>query len=89
MCIPDDVATDLLAAATQLKDDQESRAKWLATAQEGGWNDLPVTRAEGERIFADRLAGDEARLKELGWSRTVRVESNPIPQPQRMNGEPG
>ena len=69
-----------------LKAEHERMATWLQRFDLNHVDDvmpdmLTVTRAEAERIFADRIAAHESRLKELGWARTIRVEST-------TNGEP-
>lgn len=87
MCLPSDQVAALHDVTSELKATHAEREGWMLHAQEGGYNELAVTLAEGERIYADRIAVLEKRLKEeLGWSRTIRVEpqSNPIPQPQPL-----
>lgn len=73
MCLTNETIDELHAITSAIKDEQELRDKWASDAKEGGWNSLNVTKSEGERIFADRIAAHESRLKELGWSRTIRV----------------
>ena len=77
MSIPTEAVEALHAITTELKQTQADRESWLLHAQDGGYNELAVTRAEGERIFADRLAALEAKLKEQGWTRTIRVDPTP------------
>jgi hypothetical protein len=74
---------ELHAITSAIKVEQERRDDWLtvfdrpaASGQDGSPTaSLIVTRPEAERIFADRIAAHEARLKDLGWTRTIRVES--------------
>lgn len=100
MCLTNEVVDELHSVTSAMKAAQEQRAQWLAAntgdavvADHDGCimppDSLHVTRAEAEQIFGQRIAAHEARLKELGWNRTVRVEPNPIDQPKRLDGSPG
>lgn len=83
MCMTSETVEALHALTSELKAEHERMAKWLAEFDEPlpsgcsgpSTEHLAVTRAEAERIFADRIAAHEARLKEQGWTRTVRVEA--------------
>lgn len=76
MCMNSESVEALHALTSELKETHADRDRWLSIAQEGGWNEMKVTRAEGERIFADRIAAHEAKLKDLGWERKIRVEQS-------------
>jgi hypothetical protein len=84
MCLSNEVVDELHAITSAIKAEQIFRDEWMAEHDRfAAGNPVEprsclVTRAEAERIFADRIAAHEARLKELGWSRTVRVESPPM-----------
>ena len=90
MCLQNEIVEALHAVTTELKAVQEHRDDWLKScdaeiaANDGIANpqSLPVTRAEAERIFADRISALEARLREQGWERKIRVES-PLPGDQK------
>jgi len=91
MCMTSETVEALHAISTELRAEHERRDEWLkgfdsSLVPERTVSLLDVTRAEAERIFADRIAAHEARLKEQGWTRTVRVEpsANPIGQPQPL-----
>lgn len=80
MCLSNEVIDELHAITSAIKEEQSKRDEWIETSGYNEFDDPPtlfaplnVTRAEAERIFADRIGTLEARLKELGWSRTVRV----------------
>lgn len=81
MCMNTEAVEALHALTSELKAEHERKESWLRGFDypeevNGGLHDLlKVTRAEAERIFADRIAAHEARLKELGWTRTIRVDS--------------
>jgi hypothetical protein len=49
-------------------------------------NDYPrgmqLTQDEGNAILDRRIAAIEAEIKELGWSRTIKVESQPQGDPK-------
>jgi hypothetical protein len=80
MCLQTETIDELHTVASAMKTAHADRERWLSDTADGLGAAgityaLHVTRAEAERIFADRIAFHEARLKELGWSRTVRVES--------------
>lgn len=85
MCMNSEAVEALHALTSELKAEHKARDEWLRAydPQEDGavradpMADLKVTRAEAERIFADRIAAHEARLKELGWERKIRVEYSP------------
>ena len=86
MCMNSEAVEALHTITAELKAEHERMAEWLKHYDDGkkdveGNRDLTVSRAEAERIFADRIAAHESRLKELGWARTIRVEST-------TNGEP-
>lgn len=81
MCLNTESVEALHALTSELKAEHERKAAWLADYDKRDGGDgtngimlLDVTRPEAERIFADRIAAHEARLKELGWTRTIRVE---------------
>lgn len=81
MCLTSETVDELHAVTTALKEEQIRRAIWLGDYDDRDGGDgsngcipMNVTRAEAERIFADRIAAHEAKLKDLGWSRTIRVE---------------
>jgi hypothetical protein len=83
MCLSNEALDELHAITSSLKTVQSHRDLWLekfdaAMNGEVKGDELPeslvVTRAEAERIFADRIAALEAKLKEQGWTRTIRVE---------------
>jgi hypothetical protein len=80
MCLQSETIEDLHAVASTIKAEHGARQAWIDQSSQGAPSaddrfSLSVTRAEADRIFADRIAFHEARLKELGWSRTVRVDS--------------
>jgi len=80
VCMNSETVEALHALTSEMKAEHERRDEWLKFYDDGkrdpeGMRDLVVTRAEAERIFADRIAAHEARLKEQGWTRTVRVEA--------------
>lgn len=84
MCMNTEAVEALHALTSELKAEHERRDEWLREHDDRDPDEkvmaievsqLLVTRAEAERIFADRIAAHEARLKELGWTRTIRVES--------------
>lgn len=89
MCLTSETVEALHAITTELKETQEQRQQWLSDfdqdvqepSERAG---LDVTRAEGERIFADRLAALEARLREQGWERKIRVDNSG--SAQNING---
>ena len=87
MCMTSETVEALHAVTSELKDTNELRDNWLAcydksVADETELDDeLNVTRAEAEMIFTARRTAIEAKLKELGWSKTTRVEPS-------SNGEP-
>jgi len=74
MCMTSETVEALHAITAELKAEHARRDTWLADFDAKTDPMLEVTRAEAERIFADRIAAHEARLKEQGWTRTVRVE---------------
>jgi hypothetical protein len=77
MCLSNEAVDELHAITSAIKDEQSRRDTWLGDfngAEPTQTIPLNLTRAEAERIFADRIAAHEARLKELGWARTIRVE---------------
>lgn len=92
MSMPTDAVEALHEATAALKAEHERRDAWLSS-NDGTSNSfvydangcamppdsLHVTRAEAEAIFAQRIAAHESRLKELGWTRTIRVEPSPQP----------
>lgn len=96
MCMTNEAVDELHAVTSAIKDEQANRDKWLAGFDGSSFDGatpaekdhLAVTRAEAECIFADRIAAHEARLKELGWTRTIRVES-PSPAAGRGGGTAG
>lgn len=82
MCMNSEAVEALHTITAELKAEHERMRDWLSHFDyplEGNENVthdvLEVTRVEAERIFADRIAAHEARLKEQGWTRTIRVES--------------
>lgn len=75
MCMNSEAVEALHTITAELKAEHERRDTWLADFDAKTDPMLEVTRAEAERIFADRIAAHEARLKELGWTRTIRVDS--------------
>ena len=82
MCMNSEAVEALHALTSELKAEHERMREWLghfdqpAEGNENVTHDhLEVTRAEAERIFADRIAAHEARIKDLGWERKIRVES--------------
>lgn len=93
MSMPSEAVETLHEITKALKAEHEARDAWMTANDEFDSSNTPkfitlsVTKAEGERIFADRIAAHESRLKELGWSRVVKVETNPIAQPRALNGE--
>lgn len=75
MCLPSDQVEALHALTSELKAEHERRDEWIKSFNGNCESDmLKVSLPEAERIFADRIAAHEARLKELGWTRTIRVE---------------
>jgi len=87
MCLNAETVEALHAVASELKSSQGERDEWLKLYDDGkhdveGGRDLTVTRAEAERIFAERIAALEVRLREQGWERKIRVES-PLPGDQK------
>jgi hypothetical protein len=74
MSMPTEAVEALHTITAELKAEHERRDTWLADFDAKTDPMLEVTRAEAERIFADRIAAHESRLKELGWTRTIRVE---------------
>lgn len=93
MSMPTEAVEALHALTSELKAEHERMCDWLVHYDKKGGADgdgtmaMTVTRAEAERIFADRIAAHEAKLKELGWTRTIRVEPQnailPAPELQR------
>lgn len=94
MCMNTEAVEALHALTSELKAEHARKAAWLAeydgeTPMIDGVPQplqLHVTRAEAERIFADRIAAHEAKLKELGWERKIRVESERPVVPQSDKG---
>lgn len=85
MCLTNETIDELHAITSAIKDVQTRRDSWIADydarfSAGNAMDDFPIslTRIEAERIFADRIAAHEARLKELGWSKVNRVESTPL-----------
>lgn len=82
MCLSNEAVDELHAITSAIKAEHEMRDEWLKDLRDNEACKLPghkqaltVTETEAERIFADRIAAHEARLKELGWSRVQRVDS--------------
>jgi len=82
MCLNSEIVDALHALTSELKTVHERRERWLAEYDKRDGGDgtngsfaLDITRAEAERIFADRIGAIEGRLKESGWTRTVRVDA--------------
>lgn len=86
MSIPTDAVEALHAVTSEMKETQAQLEDWVGAFERqeepAEMMVLPVTRAEAERIFADRIAALEARLREQGWERKIRVES-PLPGDQK------
>lgn len=81
MSMPTEAVEALHTITAELKAEHERKLAWLSEYDKhdvadgtNGALPLTVTRAEAERIFADRIAAHEARLREQGWTRTIRVE---------------
>lgn len=86
MSMPTESVEALHVITSNLKAEHERRHKWLEEFDAAGMPcpldatfQLEVTRAEAERIFAERVASHEARLSEQGWKRTIRVVDSPNP----------
>ena len=71
----------LHAVTSELKACNDERDAWIAHHGDAEFTTLDVTSAEAEMIFTKRREVIEAKLKELGWSKTTRVEPS-------SNGEP-
>jgi len=86
MCLNAETVEALHAVTSELKETQAQLVDWVGAFERqeepAAMMVLPVTRAEAERIFADRIAALEARLREQGWERKIRVES-PLPGDQK------
>lgn len=82
MSMPTEAVEALHALTSELKAEHERRDEWIANfandkpEESGRMIAIVVNRSEGERIFADRIAAHESRIKELGWERKIRVESS-------------
>lgn len=83
MCLNAETVEALHAVTWELKACNDQRDAWLADynehngdpVSENGYSALDITRAEAEMIFTARRTAIEAKLKDLGWSKTTRVES--------------
>jgi hypothetical protein len=83
MCLNAETVEALHAVTSELKACNDQRDAWMddfdrelpesSTGLET--EHLAVTRAEAEMIFTARRTAIEAKLKDLGWSKTTRVES--------------
>jgi len=67
----------LHAVTSELKDCNDARDRWIERLGNAEITPLDVTRAEAEMIFTARRTAIEAKLKDLGWSKTTRVDSTP------------
>lgn len=90
VCMNSETVEALHALTSEMKAEHERRDEWLKFYDDGkrdteGMRELVVTRTEAERIFSDRIAAHEARLKEQGWTRTVRVEPDEAAERERRN----
>lgn len=82
MCMNSETVEALHAVTSELRDTNAMRDAWIADynvrngddVSENGYSALDITRAEAELIFKNRRDAIEAKLKERGWSRTIRVE---------------
>ena len=87
VCMNSETVEALHAVTQHLMACNVERDTWIgmhdADKNVDGTMPLALTIAEAEMIFTTRREAIEARLKELGWSRTVRVESQPIPLSER------
>jgi len=66
----------LHAVTSNIKAIQDQQKKYLHDAETNDVSPtLPLTPEEAKQIFEQRIAVQEAKLKELGWSKTTRVDS--------------
>jgi hypothetical protein len=84
MCLDTDSIDKLHDASTRLRELHAAREEWRkvfavkldgreATASMHA--PLSLSKDEGDRIFHARITAVESELEELGWRRTIRVES--------------
>lgn len=79
MCMNSETVEALHAVTSELKAVNSMRDAWIAQVDEDEANEtdtaiLAITRVEAEMIFTARRTAIEAKLKDLGWSKTTRVE---------------
>lgn len=84
MCLDTDSIEKLHEASARLRELHAAREEWrkVFSSLRDDPNAPPLTHApltlskeEGDRIFHARIVSVESELDELGWRRTIRVES--------------